>query len=227
MRPTASRAPRATGAGDEGNPSMTSTITRAPRVRGRTDGDPPRHDDAPDAPDAADVAQPAEGGPARTWRPTPRLLWGVALVLLLAAVAVAATLGRAAWQSGELATSRAEALAAGKQHAVNFVTMNHATFDADTKRVLDGATGDFRKEYSETLAKLKPVVVQNKTVSTVQRAEAALVSGDADSAQVIVGLVAPTSNTGTTTPEKKTYRLRLDLVKDGAAWKVSSLDFVS
>jgi Mce-associated membrane protein len=163
----------------------------------------------------------------RTWRPAPRLLWALTAVLLLAAVAVTATLGRSAWQQQRDADSRAAALAAGRQIAVNFVTMNASSFDADTKRVLDDSTGAFRKEYASTLAQLKPVVTANKTVSTVERAEASLVSGDDDSAKVIVGVVAPTSNASTPKPEKKTYRLRLDLVKVGDAWKVSTLDFVS
>ncbi|KRF40331.1 hypothetical protein [Terrabacter sp. Soil810] len=163
----------------------------------------------------------------RTWRPTPRLLWTVTAVLLLVAVAVTATLGRSAWQQQREADSRAAALAAGRQIAVNFVTMNAASFDADTQRVLDESTGAFRKEYASTLAQLEPVVTANKTVSTVERAEASLVSGDDDSAKVIVGVVAPTSNASTPKAEKKTYRLRLDLVKVGDAWKVSTLDFVS
>ncbi|KRB47815.1 hypothetical protein [Terrabacter sp. Root181] len=163
----------------------------------------------------------------RTWRPTPRLLWTVTAVLLLVAVAVTATLGRSAWQQQREADSRAAALAAGRQIAVNFVTMNAASFDADTQRVLDETTGAFRKEYASTLAQLEPVVTANKTVSTVERAEASLVSGDDDSAKVIVGVVAPTSNASTPKAEKKTYRLRLDLVKVGDAWKVSTLDFVS
>lgn len=176
---------------------------------------------APDAPDTA--AAPA----ARTWRPTPRLLWSLAAVLLVAAVAVTATLGRSAWEAQRTADDRAAALAAGRQIAVNFVTMNAATFDADTQRVLAASTGTFRKEYASTLAQLKPVVTANKTVSTVERAEASLVSADDDSAKVIVGVVAPTSNASTPKAEKKTYRLRLDLVKVDDAWKVSTLDFVS
>jgi Mce-associated membrane protein len=151
----------------------------------------------------------------------------VAAALAVAAIAVAATLGRAAWERDRVAAARSEALAAGRQLAVNFVTIDSATFDADTARVVAGATGEFKQQYQGTLAKLKPVVVANKTVSTVERAEASFVSGDADSAQVIVGIVAPTTNTVATDPEKKTYRLRLDLDKVGDAWKVSSLDFVS
>lgn len=150
----------------------------------------------------------------------------LAALLAVATAVVLGTLGRAAWTERQAAADRAGALAAGRQLAVNFVTMNAATFDADSARVLAGATGEFRKEYAESVAKLKPVVIKNKTVSRVERAEASLVSGDADSARVIVGLVAPTTNAATTTAEKKTYRLRLDLTRVGAEWKVASLDFV-
>ncbi|WP_242652946.1 hypothetical protein [Intrasporangium flavum] len=220
-----------------------------------THNPPGRRDASPDAPrdadrvHAADASEPADAlepyadleardaeEPAderlevrrpRTWRPTPRVLWALAAVLALAAVAVAGTLGRAAWQARQADESRSAALAAGRQIAVNFVTMRASTFDADTKRVLDEATGQFRTEYASTLAQLKPVVTANRTVSTVERAEASLVSSDDDSARVIVGVVAPTTNSSTSTPEKKTYRLRLDLVRVGDAWKVNALDFVS
>lgn len=211
--------------------TMVTTHPETGRLPGTPDGS-----DEPDPRDA-DTAGDVGSGPhdtpraglrgVRTWRPTPRLLWGLTALFLLAAVAVTATLGRATWQQQRETDDGAAALAAGRQIAVNFVTMDAASFDADTKRVLDGSTGAFQKEYASTLAQLKPVVTANKTVSTVERAEASLVSADEDSAKVIVGVVAPTSNASTPQPEKKTYRLRLDLVKVGDAWKVSSLDFVS
>ncbi len=70
------------------------------------------------------------------------------------------------------------------------------------------------------------MLVANKTVSTVQRSEAALVSGDLDSAVALVGVVAPTKNTAVPAGETKTYRMRLELRKVGAAWKVENLEFV-
>ena len=207
---------------DAGRPQPPEPTDDGTAVRAATQPPPRTPDATPGRPDAprADLRG------ARTWRPRPHLLWALTALFLLAAVAVTATLGRATWQQQRQADDNAAALAAGRQIAVNFVTMNAATFDADTKRVLDESTGSFQKEYASTLAQLKPVVTANKTVSTVERAEASLVSGDEDSAKVIVGVVAPTSNASTPKAEKKTYRLRLDLVKVGDAWKVSNLDFV-
>ncbi|MER7071714.1 hypothetical protein [Terrabacter sp. NPDC000476] len=203
---------------------MTMLTTRPdPATPDPLDPDPLEPDDLEPGPTAGGAGAPS----ARTWRPAARVLWALAVVLLVAAATVAGTLGRSAWQQQRLADDRAAALAAGRAIAVDFVAMRATSFDADTRRVLDAATGAFEKEYASTLAQLKPVVTANRTVSTVERAEAALASGDADSATVLVGVVAPTSNASTPTAEKKTYRLRLGLVKVDDAWKVSTLDFVS
>jgi Mce-associated membrane protein len=77
--------------------------------------------------------------------------------------------------------------------------------------VLGGAAGSFHADYAAKLADLKKVVGANRATSSVTRVEAGLVSSDGNSAEVIVGLVAPTSNTATPNAVEKTYRLRLHL----------------
>jgi Mce-associated membrane protein len=141
---------------------------------------------------------------ASVGRVTPRMVWALAAVALLASLA----------------------LAAAKQLAVNFVTVDYQHVDADTARVKGGATGDFLKSYSSSMADLKKVLVANKTVSSVERTEAAIVSGDRDSAVALVGVVAPTKNTAVPNGETKTYRMRLELRTVGDEWKVENLEFV-
>lgn len=166
------------------------------------------------------------GAAARTARITPRGLWALAALVLVAALAVGATLGRQAWTAHQDQQARAEAVAAAKQLAVNFVTVDYQHVDDDIARVRGGATGTFLQSYSSSVAELKKVLVQNKTVSRAERTEAALVSGDRDSAVVLVGVVAPTQNTSVPDGEKKTYRMRLELRKASDAWKVENLEFV-
>lgn len=166
------------------------------------------------------------GAAARTARITPRGLWALAALVLVAALAVGATLGRQAWTAHQDQQARAEAVAAAKQLAINFVTVDYQHVDDDIARVRSGATGTFLQSYSSSVADLKKVLVQNKTVSRAERTEAALVSGDRDSAVVLVGVVAPTQNTSVPDGEKKTYRMRLELRKASDAWKVENLEFV-
>jgi Mce-associated membrane protein len=163
---------------------------------------------------------------ARVARLTPRAVWVLAAVVLVASVALGATRGRDWYAARQTDQANAAALAAAKQLAINFVTVDYRHVDADTARVRAGATGTFLKSYGSSVEELKKVLVANKTVSTVQRTEASIVSGDLDSAVALVGVVAPTSNTSVPNGETKTYRMRLELRKSGAEWKVENLEFV-
>lgn len=163
-----------------------------------------------------------------TWL-TPALAMAVAVVLLLVTAVIGVTKVWPSFAERDRADQGAAALAAGKQLAINFVTMDYRTFDSYGAQVLNGASGSFHTDYAAKLADLKKVVVANHTRSSVRQVEAGLVSSDQDSAEVIVGLVAPTSNTATPKAVNKTYRLRLDLHRTSdanAPWKVISLDFV-
>lgn len=169
---------------------------------------------------------PTASARSRTARITPRGLWALAALVLVAALAVGATLGRQAWAAHQDQQARAEAVAAAKQLAVNFVTVDYRKVDEDVARVRAGATGSFLQSYTSSVEELKKVLVQNKTVSRPERTEAALVSGDRDSAVVLVGVVAPTQNTSVPDGEKKTYRMRMELRRASDAWKVENLEFV-
>lgn len=175
-----------------------------------------------------DPATTVKGGPL-TARITPTWALAVATLVLLAAGLIGATLARPYFAERDRADQGAAALAAGRQLAVNFVTMDYRKFDSYSAQVLGGASGSFHDDYAAKLAELKKVVVANQTISLIKRVEAGLVSSDGDSAEVIVGVVAPTSNTATPQAVDKTYRLRLDLQRTpdtNASWKVISLDFV-
>ena len=168
-------------------------------------------------------AAPSRVGVARI---TPRLVWALVVLALAASVALGATRGRDWYSARQTQQAHAAAVAAARQLAINFVSVDYTKVDADTARVRAGATGQFLKSYSTSVEQLKKVLVANKTVSTVQRSEAALVSGDLDSAVALVGVVAPTKNTAVPAGETKTYRMRLELRKIGSAWKVENLEFV-
>jgi Mce-associated membrane protein len=163
---------------------------------------------------------------AAALRVTPGLLWVLVALALVASLALGATRGRAWYAARQTSQANAAALAAARQLAVNFVTVDYTHVDADIARVKAGATGQFLSSYTTSVDDLKKVLVANKTQSSVNRIEAALVSGDRDSAVALVGVVAPTKNTSVPGGETKTYRMRLQLRLVGQAWKVENLEFV-
>lgn len=121
---------------------------------------------------------------------------------------------------------REQILAAARQRAVNFVTLDYRNLDRDLGRVRAGATGKFREEFTAGTANLRQIVTQNKAVAKGEVLEAGIVSSDADSARVLVVADSAVTNTASTKPETRHYRLQLDLVLRKGQWLVSDLEFV-
>lgn len=121
---------------------------------------------------------------------------------------------------------RTEILAAARQHAVNFTTLDYRRLERDLGRVLEGATGKFRRQFRAGTADLTELVTRNQAVSRGEVLEAGIVTDDADSARVLVVADSTVTNTAETQPQKRHYRLQLDLVRQGGRWLVSDLQFV-
>jgi len=177
----------------------------------------------PDQAQGAVSADPAAPGGARRRTPRVRLVLGLTLV---AAMVLAVVLGRQALDQRAEARDRSAALAAARQIAVNFSTLDYRTFDRDTARVAAVATGSFKSDFAAQAAQIKQVVLADKSVSTGQVTQAALVSLSSSRARVLLALDAQVTNTSTTTPAARHYRVQLDLTKVHGAWLANQLQFV-
>jgi len=159
----------------------------------------------------------------RGWRALTALGLSLALVAALAVVAVQ---GPRLLQARDADERREAVLAAARQIAVNFTTLDHRTFDEDVALVLDGATGTFREEFRAGVEQTRELVTENESVSVGEVAEAALVTADEDSARVLLVVDAQVTNTAAQQPAPRHYRIELDLARTGERWLASDLRFV-
>jgi Mce-associated membrane protein len=174
------------------------------------------------------VEDPA-GPPANPEAPQRRRrLYAAALAVALAvAVVVAAITGYRWYRQQRLDDAHQAALAAARQTTVNFVSVSASTVDRDLQRVLAGATGDFRDEFKRGEPQVRTAVVDNKVDSHGTVLRAGLVSGDSDSATVLVAVDATVKNVNAPQGRLSHYRIQVDLAKDRSGhWLVSRLQFV-
>jgi Mce-associated membrane protein len=168
---------------------------------------------------------------ARTSGPVTLVPGRVIAVAALAVVAVTAlvlagmTVPRLA-AADERDQRRTEVLEAARQHAVNFTTLDYRHLDRDLGRVLRGATGGFRTQFRKGAGDLTGLVTANRAVSEGEVLEAGLVSLDDDSARVLVVADSTVTNAAGSDPQRRHYRLQLDLARHGQRWLVSDLQFV-
>lgn len=119
-----------------------------------------------------------------------------------------------------------QVLAAARQEALNFISIDYRNFDQDSNNVLSGATGDFKQQFSGETKTLQGLVTQNKAVSTGQVLQAGVVDSSDSSARVLVVADATVANTASPSGQVRNYRLQMDLVDQNGQWLTSDIEFV-
>ncbi|TCO49528.1 Mce-associated membrane protein [Kribbella antiqua] len=153
------------------------------------------------------------------------LAWALSVLLVIALAGVTLSVVALQKQSAEK-TEREGAMKAARQLALDFTTYDYKTWDADSKRVLDDSTGQFKDEFQAGIAAVKTEVQTNKATSKGDVKEAAVVSNDKDSAQVLVIVNAVVTNTASTDGVERRYRIKLDMVREKDRWLTADLQVV-
>ncbi|MGI5136002.1 MULTISPECIES: hypothetical protein [unclassified Streptomyces] len=141
-------------------------------------------------------------------------------------VALSALLGVRLADQRAVEQRRQDILAAARQSALNFTSLDYRHYRQDSGNVLDGATGDFKKQFAAQTGELTKLVAQNKSVSEGQVLEAGIVRSDDRSARVLVVADSKVTNTAAPQGQARTYRLQLDLVRERGRWLTSDVAFV-
>lgn len=116
---------------------------------------------------------------------------------------------------------------AARAEAKAFLEVDHTRMDELTDRVLDGATGTFKKQYQSSLKSLKETAVSQESISKGSVDEVGLSDVESDAATVFVAAGSKVQNKGTNGKvEDRSWRIKLTMVKEGGRWLVSQLEFV-
>ncbi|MEU5545792.1 hypothetical protein AB0G85_25860 [Streptomyces sioyaensis] len=173
---------------------------------------------------AASAPRPATGAvrAARESRVLPVVLAGVLAVL----VVLSGFFGVRLYQQHGEEQRNQDILAAARQSAVNFTSLDYRHYDRDSKNVLKGATGDFKEQFTAQTKELTKLVADNKSVSEGHALEAGIAKAGDTSAQVLVVADSRVTNVAAPQGQARNYRLQLDLVLEGGRWLTSNVEFV-
>jgi Mce-associated membrane protein len=160
---------------------------------------------------------------SRRARTAAIVLAALSVVLVALSVAFGVTALSHQRDRDDLRDAREAAVTAARQEIINLHTISYQTADADLARVLAGATGKFKEQFSEAKTDLKPIVVANKTVTSAQINAAGVVRADTDSATVLVSVDRTVKDASDTTGAANHFRYRVELEKHGGRWLVSDL----
>ena len=152
---------------------------------------------------------------------------GLAVVVTLVLGGFAAQAHAAAGEGERRLQARADALFAGRQEALNLTSVDSRDLDGDLKRVQDGATGDFAKDFAAQSVNLRKVLTDNAVESAGEIKDAAVVAMGEGNATVIVVVNSTVKNKARPAGTPRTYRMRLELIKSSSdRWQTAKLEFV-
>lgn len=151
----------------------------------------------------------------------------VVLSVVVAGLAIAAGwLGVITLQNKGEADQKAKAIQSARQMGVNLMSLNAETAQRDLDRIVAGTTGDLKNKLASQSKVFMDRVTKAKAKSTVSDVEAALVSIDDDSAEVMVSLNGTVTNDKVKNGTPQAYRYQMDLTRVDDRWLVSGLEVV-
>ena len=157
-------------------------------------------------------------------KPWHSMLFGCSIV-----VAMAALLGWSeirAQQSQHGQAQQRQYLQVARQEALNLTTIDWQHAEADVRRILDGAAGEFRDDFAKRSQPFIDVVKQAKAKTVGTITAAGLESQTATSARALVAVSVETTNDGAPEQDPHEWRMRIDVSRIGGEFKVSNVGFV-
>lgn len=178
-------------------------------------------------PDGDTKADSGADARIRRFRLTRRraLVAGLAVLALVAVAAgVLGYLRERAAQTAE--TDRQVAVQAARQEVITLTSIGKATAQDDLARLLDGATGSFKQQFTQQSDAFKQVLDQSGVESKGVIQEAGVLDSKDGAATVLVAATATVKNTQTPDGAARQYRMKVSLQKQDGKWLVCDLEFV-
>ncbi|VEG39831.1 VirB8 protein [Mycolicibacterium flavescens] len=217
---------------EETAPGAKTTDTVADDAAQPEAGEATETDEAADT-DVEDSAEPdkAEATTRSRRLRMPRIRWKivaavVAVVLILAFGAASAYM---VWQhrlAQEEQQRTAEFTAAARQSVVTLMSLDFNRAQEDVQRIIDNSTGQFRDDFEAQAEDFTQVAKDSKVVTEVTVNTAALTSMTDTNATALVSATSRVTNTAGANQEPRSWRLKVDLVREGDQIKMSKVEFV-
>ncbi|MGH3643843.1 MAG: hypothetical protein ACRDUX_33030 [Mycobacterium sp.] len=188
--------------------------------------------DADTADADVEVYDEVEEQPARRRRltlPRVRLKWVAATLVVLCTLGFLGASGYMVWHHRQVQAEQqrsAEFAAAARQGVVTLMSLNFNNAEADVKRIIDNTTGDFKKDFQGQSDEFAKVAQASKVITEATVNATAVQSMSKDTATVLVAVTTQVSNAASKEQQPRSWRLRVDMARDGGQLKLAKVEFV-
>ncbi len=183
----------------------------------------PDSDDAVDTESAGHDTQARDQPPRRMRRRIVAILVGT---IIVASVGTSAFLGWRLKQLDDTAAAGQAALAVARDYAVTLTTIDAADIDKNYKQALDGATGEFKDDFSQASAQLRQVLIDNKAAGNGVVVDAAVKSASRNKVEVLLFVDQSITNALNPSPRIDRNRVHMTMEFIDNHWLASQVDII-
>jgi Mce-associated membrane protein len=120
----------------------------------------------------------------------------------------------------------AEYAAAGRQSVVTLMSLDFNKAKEDVQRIIDNSTGQFRDDFKNQAEDFIKVAQDSKVITEVTVNSTGVESMTNDTAVVLVSASSRVTNAAGAKQEPRTWRLSVNLQRDGGQIKMAKVEFV-
>ncbi len=191
--------------------------------------EPPAAADAADDIDT-DLAV-AQTPPAPAQRDSRRVILTVvaATLIVVISLGLVGLGGWMMWQHHKTdadARQRAEYAAGASQGVVNLMSLDFNHAKQDVQRIIDSTAGDFKKDFQAQAGDFVKVAESSKAVTVATVSATAVQSMTENTANVLLAVTTRVSNAVSKEQQPRSWRLSVDVVRDGGQIKLAKVEFV-
>lgn len=178
---------------------------------------------------APTVAPPTAGGPG--WLPV-----AAATLIVVLSLGLLGFGGWKLWQLHQVSVEqqqqrdeqhlKAEFAAAAAQGVVNMMSLDYRHAKQDVQRIIDGTTGDFKKDFEASQGDFVKVAESSKSVTEATVTASAVQTFTKDTATVLVAANTKVSNAASKDQQPRAWRWSVDVVRDGGQIKLAKVEMV-
>jgi Mce-associated membrane protein len=177
-----------------------------------------------------DTVTPGEKTKVRArWLPRPNWKWLGTVTVALCTGMLLATSGHIIWQHRHVVHEqqlKAEYAAAGRQSVVTLMSLDFNKAQGDVNRIIENSTGAFRDDFQNQAANFVKLAQESKVITEVTVNFVAVESMTDNSATVLVSATSRVTNAGGAQQEPRSWRLSMNLQRDGGQVKMAKVEFV-
>jgi len=116
--------------------------------------------------------------------------------------------------------------AAARQSVVTLMSLDFNKAKEDVQRIIDNSTGQFRDDFNNQAEDFVKVAQESKVITKVSVNATAVEKMTKDTATVLVSATSNVTNSSGANQEPRSWRLSVDLQRDGGQIKMAKVEFV-